>query len=37
MQTLNSIGDKMPPCRTPLATLKTFKMEHPHLTDINWC
>ena len=33
----NSFGDKMPPCRTPLVTLKTFEIEYPHLTDISWC
>ena len=31
MFALNSFGDKIPPCRTPLATLITV----PHLTDIN--
>ena len=25
----------MPSCRTPLVTLNTFEIEHPHLTDIN--
>ena len=34
---LNSFGNKMPPCRTPLVTLKTFEIEYPYLTDINWC
>ena len=34
MWILNSLGDKIPPCRTPLVTLNTFEIEHPHLTDI---
>ena len=34
---MNSLGDKMPPCRTPLVILNTFETGHPHLTNINWC
>ena len=35
MFALNSFGDKIPPCRTPLATLNTVEIVFSHLTDIN--